>query len=146
MTDYIAIEPLILLAGVAATYFAQYEADLIRAATRTGKPINHGELLTWRVIIMGAAWAVVCFGAEAWRASIPMAFAAWAWFTITHRFCLNKMRKAFPWWYVSASNVYDRFWLGLTGGRVKPAGIAAYCFELTVLAASVWAYIWIVNT
>jgi len=112
----------------------------------TGKPVDHGELLTWRVIILGAAWLVVVLGAGLTWAAIPLATLTWASFTILHRLLLNRMREHFPWWYVSPSNVYDRLWLGLTGGRVKAAGIATYCFELTVLAASVWAYIWIVNT
>lgn len=146
MTDYIAIGMMGLVIGAVARFMAAHERDLIARATMTGKPVDHGELLTWRVIILGAAWLVAVLGAGLTWAAIPLAILTWASFTILHRFLLNKMREHFPWWYVSPSNVYDRLWIGLTGGRVKAAGIAAYCFELTVLAASVGAYIWIVNT
>ena len=142
MTDYIALGTMLLTAAMWAQFFAHMERDLIA----TGRPLDHGELLTWRVIILGAAWLVVVLGAGLAWAAIPLATLTWASFTMLHRFLLNRMRQHLPWWYVSPSNVYDRLWIGLTGGRFKAAGIAAYCFELTVLAASVGAYIWIVNT
>ena len=146
MTDYIALGMMLLTAAMWAQFFAHMERDIIAQATITGNPVDHGELLMWRVIILGAAWLVVVLGAGLTWAAIPLATLTWAAFTMLHRFLLNRMREHFPWWYVSTSNVYDRFWLGLTGGRVKAAGIAAYCFEITTLAASVGAYIWIVNT
>lgn len=146
MTDYIALGTMLLIVALWAITQVEKEDQLIQLATLLGKPVDHGRLLVDRIVFLGVCVVIMSAPLSTLWLFFPLAGLTWASLTILHRLLLNKARKVFPWWYLSTSNVYDRFWLGLTGGRVKPAGIAAYCFELTVFAASVWAYIWIVNT
>lgn len=141
-----------------ARHMAKEEAWKIAENIEQGfdEDLPHDELVWWRIEWVGSGWiaawmilaAVLLMVLHAsWAVAlwlgVPLACVAWAVFTGTHRYALNKARKHFPWFYVADGNVYDRFYLNITGGRVKAAGLAAYAFEVLVAAAGITLALWI---
>lgn len=159
--DYATLIALAALGGWAywnARRMAQAEAEVIAENIEHGfdEELPHDELVWWRIEWVGSGWiaawmilaAVLLLGLDgSWKVAlslgVPLACVAWAVFTVTHRYTLNKARKHFPWWYVADGNVYDRVFLNITGGRVKAAGLVAYAFEVLVAAAGVTVAMWI---
>ncbi len=131
-----------------ATEAGKDEAEQIarNIALNINEDLPHDELLMDRIGTIGVVWVAVSMVLGwwvSWWLPLPLAALAWAVFTMRHRYALNRARTHFPWWYMADGNVYDRVYLNITGGRVKPAGLVAYAVEVLVAAGAVVVAMWI---
>lgn len=131
-----------------ATEAGKDEAEQIarNIALNINEDLPHDELLMDRIGTIGVVWVAVSMVLGwwvSWWLLLPLAALAWAVFTMRHRYALNRARTHFPWWYMADGNVYDRVYLNITGGRVKPAGLVAYAVEVLVAAGAVVVAMWI---
>lgn len=133
---------------IKATEAGKEEAEQIarNIALNINEDLPHDELLMDRIGTIGVVWVAVSMVLGwwvSWWLLLPLAALAWAVFTMRHRYALNRARTHFPWWYMADGNVYDRVYLNITGGRVKPAGLVAYAVEVLVAAGAVVVAMWI---
>ncbi len=131
-----------------ATEAGKDEAEQIarNIALNINEDLPHDELLMDRIGTIGVVWVAVSMVLGwwvSWWLPLSLAALAWAVFTMRHRYALNRARTHFPWWYMADGNVYDRVYLNITGGRVKPAGLVAYAVEVLVAAGAVVVAMWI---
>jgi hypothetical protein len=112
------------------------DARAIAESNKTGKPFTHDD--PDRYIVAGVFTLIMAGFAQTWWALLYFPIT-WAVFTISFRLLLNRKRDL-PYWYISDSNGYDRFWLGVLM-HVKYAAELVYGFEATILLASITIYI-----
>lgn len=132
--EAVTIATMALAMGTYGRTAGLIEAGMIRDRINSGlgEDLDHGALLTFRVIL-GAAVTAVHALAYAWflhlddRAAwgtvglhaLRLIAMGWASFTILHRLSLNSARKL-PWWYCAPGNNYDwRFITLFLGWTIK---------------------------
>lgn len=156
IAEHTTLATMALAMGTFGLMAGLIEAGMIRDRINSGLDgdLDHGALLTFRVIL-GAAVAAVLALAYAWflylddRAAwgtvglhaLRLVAMGWASFTIAHRLSLNSARKK-QWWYCAPGNAYDRVFLWVMGGDVKAASTAMFAFEGLVAAVTIWSLWW----
>lgn len=154
--EAVTLTTMALAMGTYGRMAGPIEAGMIRDRINSGlgEDLDHGALLTFRVIL-GAAVTAVHALAYAWflhlddRAAwgtvglhaLRLIAMGWASFTILHRLSLNSAREK-PWWYCAPGNVYDRAYLLITRGNVKAAGVTMYVVEALVAAVTITSLWW----
>jgi hypothetical protein len=134
-----------------ATISAVVETNTVQAnlLAENPNPLDHGKLLERRLFV-GACWFVAMIAVSLfWWRLLWMIPAAAAIFAILHRLTFNTISATGP-YYLSITNRYDLFWLGVVKLDTKDLDSYDHLYEYLntpkyrrkVVLAGVLVYLW----